>query len=305
MQLATLSRAQAVRCEVQQQSQQQQRQAAVPQRRRLLLAGLGAAALSLPARPAAAAFPGIESIDLPTVDVPAAIAEKQARNQAVLDAAEKSFQESGAYALRWLLSVLCLHAWYSLWSSAVTSVLGAPPAALCQPSPWTQQPPCCPMYCPHPMQTCSERSRSAARQIVTPASVPWKTSTACGRWVPDVAVAWASDSCVAVEARLSTGPVGCTAAGSDWCTSGSSVLAALDLMLHVPAGVAAQPCAPHVMLAHLHPVPPRCRCLLARLAPLLTCPLVAPPRAGGAGCGRLWRAALHPRHDQERRAEAA
>lgn len=123
MQLATLSRAQTVRCEAQQQSQQQQRQAAaVPQRRRLLLAGLGAAALSLPARPAAAAFPGIESIDLPTVDVPAAIAEKQARNQAVLDAAEKSFQESGVYVQCLLLSLLCSQAWHALCSSAVTCV---------------------------------------------------------------------------------------------------------------------------------------------------------------------------------------
>ncbi|PRW45085.1 hypothetical protein C2E21_6404 [Chlorella sorokiniana] len=98
MQSATLSRAQAVRCNAQTQPQQQQQApaaaAAVPQRRRLLLAGLGTAALALRARPAAAAFPGIESVELPTVDVPAAIAEKQARNQAVLDAAEKSFQES-------------------------------------------------------------------------------------------------------------------------------------------------------------------------------------------------------------------
>ncbi|KAI7843499.1 hypothetical protein COHA_002742 [Chlorella ohadii] len=92
---ATLSSAQKVRCEAQAAPQQPRQQAAaVPQRRRLLLAGLGAAALALPARPAAAAFPGIESIDLPAVDVPAAIAEKQARNQAVLDAAEQSFQES-------------------------------------------------------------------------------------------------------------------------------------------------------------------------------------------------------------------
>lgn len=93
---ATLSSAQKVRCEAQAAPQQPRQQAAaVPQRRHLLLAGLGAAALALPARPAAAAFPGIESIDLPAVDVPAAIAEKQARNQAVLDAAEQSFQESG------------------------------------------------------------------------------------------------------------------------------------------------------------------------------------------------------------------
>lgn len=106
----TLSSAHTVRCEAQTQPQQpRQPPAAVPQRRRLLLAGLGAAALALPARPAAAAFPGIESIDLPAVDVPAAIAEKQARNQAVLDAAEESFQNSGERCWYWevLLPLHC------------------------------------------------------------------------------------------------------------------------------------------------------------------------------------------------------
>ena len=95
MQLTVALHAATVRCAAQQQPGQQQAAAApLPPRRRLLLTGLGAAALALSARPAAA-FPGIESIDLPTVDVPAAIAERQARSRAVLDDAEASFQQSG------------------------------------------------------------------------------------------------------------------------------------------------------------------------------------------------------------------
>lgn len=39
---------------------------------------------------------GIESVDLPSVDVPAEVAALKARNQAVLDEAEATFQNSGA-----------------------------------------------------------------------------------------------------------------------------------------------------------------------------------------------------------------
>lgn len=69
----------------------------LPHGRRQLLGGLAAVAAAValrPARPAAAT--GIESIDLPQLQIPEALAQKKARNQDIIDSAEKSFQESGA-----------------------------------------------------------------------------------------------------------------------------------------------------------------------------------------------------------------
>lgn len=64
------------------------------QRRELLgLAGMAAAAWAAPA-PAWAT--GIESVDLPQLELPEAVAAIKARQQGVLDDAEKVFQESGA-----------------------------------------------------------------------------------------------------------------------------------------------------------------------------------------------------------------
>ncbi|EFN56341.1 hypothetical protein CHLNCDRAFT_144809 [Chlorella variabilis] len=67
----------------------------LPHGRRQLLGGLAAVAAAValrPARPAAAT--GIESIDLPQLQIPEALAQKKARNQDIIDSAEKSFQES-------------------------------------------------------------------------------------------------------------------------------------------------------------------------------------------------------------------
>lgn len=94
----TVSQARLVRCSASQQLQQRQAAQPTPHtHRRQLLAGLaGLAGLAVTARPPAAqAGLSIESIDLPTVDVSEAVRQQQARNQAVLDEAETSFQNSG------------------------------------------------------------------------------------------------------------------------------------------------------------------------------------------------------------------
>jgi hypothetical protein len=64
--------------------------------RRQLLGGLAATAATAATLPRPAFATGLESIDLPQLDIPQALVEKKARNQAIIDNAEKSFQESGA-----------------------------------------------------------------------------------------------------------------------------------------------------------------------------------------------------------------
>lgn len=87
-------------CRSQQQPHQQQRitphASPVQQQSRRQLIGLAAAAaLTAVYRPAPAAAAGIESIDLPSLDLSDAVTALKARNQGVLDSAEKTFQESG------------------------------------------------------------------------------------------------------------------------------------------------------------------------------------------------------------------
>ncbi|KAI3426212.1 hypothetical protein D9Q98_008588 [Chlorella vulgaris] len=86
-------------CRSQQQPHQQQRiiphASPVQQQSRRQLIGLAAAAaLTAVYRPAPAAAAGIESIDLPSLDLSDAVTALKARNQGVLDSAEKTFQES-------------------------------------------------------------------------------------------------------------------------------------------------------------------------------------------------------------------
>jgi hypothetical protein len=91
----TACRRPAFACKAQQQISHQSHQQstpAVPLQRRGLLGGLAAAAVWR-AMPASAA--GIESLDLPQMELPEAVAAIKARQQGVLDDAEKVFQESG------------------------------------------------------------------------------------------------------------------------------------------------------------------------------------------------------------------
>lgn len=124
-------------CRSQQQPHQQQRiiphASPVQQQSRRQLIGLAAAAaLTAVYRPAPAAAAGIESIDLPSLDLSDAVTALKARNQGVLDSAEKTFQESGgchsmrigatAYMSRASLTLLPSHG-LQMWLSIPHHIL--------------------------------------------------------------------------------------------------------------------------------------------------------------------------------------
>lgn len=99
--LCAAARPQAARCSggarKQPQQVQQAASAPAPLRAQLLksIGGAAAAAAVICAAPAHADFPGIESIELPSLDVSAAVVAQKAAAQSNLDAADAAFQNSG------------------------------------------------------------------------------------------------------------------------------------------------------------------------------------------------------------------